>query len=270
MPKLWRNLVIEVSAVSAVSAFRRFGSFDIIYGFRRFAFDQMSFGRQPYVFRSIIGDFPIFNLDTVGGDPKVLISKFFKATCTAIASSVLLVSTMERGTKGIYTIRRKKLKMDPKVPDWDTLPVLNGKISYYCVPETMKDIKNPKYYKHESNLINRNYSYKRAPKPFSVSAERYAYYALNLTHATHGSTEEIEKTVMKEYVEIGRKANSIERYLETVEVSTIAHFLSTEFNLAAEEADIRKKVKFLKVQLLRQKYGSETRYYTVEPMFHAV
>jgi len=243
--------------LTAESVLEEIKSKNIIYYFGKITREtDMMLG----VFRSIIGDFPVFDLNVVSGNPKLLISKFFKATCTAIATSVSLVSTMERGAESVYTMRRKKLEMDPSVPDWDTLPARTGKISSYRMPKTMNDVKNPEYYTDESNLITENCSFKRAEKPFSVGAERYAYYALDVTHGSN------KKTVIKEYVETGRKANSIERYLETVEVSTIAYFLSTEFNLAAEQVGIHKKVNFLEVQLLRQKSSSETRRYTVEPM----
>src|SRR5581483_634365 len=48
------------------------------------------------IFRGIIGEFPVFDLKIMGGNPKALVDKLFKATCTAIASSVSMTSTMEK------------------------------------------------------------------------------------------------------------------------------------------------------------------------------
>jgi hypothetical protein len=210
------------------------------------------------IFRGIIGEFPVFDLKIMGGNPKALIDKFFKATCTAIASSVSMTSTMEKGAKSVYTIRKKELEMDKREPLWSTLPVETGKVSSYLLPENLSDIKKPDYFSDKSNIITNNYSYKCAPKPFSVGAERYAYYARDVTNGS------FDKIVVKEYIDMGEKANSIERYLENVEVSTIAHLLSTKFNSAAERVGIHRKVKFLKVQFLQNTTGKK---YTVEPMF---
>ncbi|RIA93303.1 kinase-like domain-containing protein [Glomus cerebriforme] len=249
----------DPNGLTAESVLGKMKSANIIYYFGKIT-DKTD--KMLRVFSSIIGEFPVFELSTIGGDPNALINKFFKATCTAIASSVSLTSTMEKGAKGVYMQQKKKLEMDPNQPKWHTLPVETGKVSYYRLPESLSDIKNPDYFTNKSNLINQNFSYKRAPKPFSVGAERYAYYALNVTNGAS------DKNVMKEYLDVGKKANSIERYLETVEVSTVAHFLSLKFNSAAERVDIHRKVKFLKVQLLRKTSGSDTRCYTVERLFN--
>src|SRR5205814_333365 len=128
-------------------------------------------------------------------------------------------------------------------------------------PKTLSDIKDPKYFKRRSNLIFRKFSYKHAPKPFSSGAERYAYFGLDVTDETH---ELIEKIVIKERIE---KANSFGRCLETIESSTIAYFLSKEFNSIAARVGIGEKVNFLKVQVLRRTAGFSTRYYTIEPKF---
>jgi hypothetical protein len=69
---------------------------------------------------------------------------------------------------------------------------------------------------------------------------------------------------MKEYLLVGRD-DPFEKYLEAIEISTIASFLSTEFNLIAKRKNIP-KVKFLNVKLLRcGTIDLRTRYYTIEP-----
>src|SRR5581483_7522522 len=112
------------------------------------------------VFRNIIGEFPVFDLNTTGKDSKMLVNKFFQATCTAIASSVSLTSTMAKGAKGVYMQQKKKLEMNPNQPNWHTLPVETGKVSYYRLPGSLSDIKNPDYFTNKSNLITQNISYK--------------------------------------------------------------------------------------------------------------
>ncbi|CAG8520005.1 17860_t:CDS:1 [Funneliformis caledonium] len=42
------------------------------------------------IFHSIIGDFSVFDLEIVEGNPEALISKFFEATCSAINTAVSL------------------------------------------------------------------------------------------------------------------------------------------------------------------------------------
>ncbi|RIA93472.1 kinase-like domain-containing protein [Glomus cerebriforme] len=210
------------------------------------------------VFRDIIGEFLVFDLNTDGKDSEALTTKLFEAVCSSITSSVILTSS-EMGS--VYERKRKNLEKDLCEPDWDTLPVKTGKLLHYLLPKTLADIKDSEYFT-KPNLILRKFTYKHALKPFSSGSERYAYYALDLTR------EPAEKIIMKECVEHGRKANSLERYLEMIETSSIAYFLSKKFNSAAKQVDYNKKVKlvkFLKPQALRHKDDSGTQCYTIEP-----
>ena len=70
--------------------------------------------------------------------------------------------------------------------------------------------------------------------------------------------------VIKEYHHIGRN-DPFEKYLEAVEISTVAYFLSTKFNFIAEQEKIAKVI-FLHVKLLRSgTIDLRTRYFIVEP-----
>lgn len=204
------------------------------------------------VFRGIMGKFLVFDLTSEGLDPEELVAKVFESICSSITTTVTITSTMEK------TRQRKMLEKDSREPDWNMLPVKNGELLYYRLPGTLTDIKDPRYFKRRSNLILRKFSYKHAPKPFSSGAERYAYFALDVTQ------ELIEKIVIKERIE---KANSFERCLEAIESSTISYFLSKEFNSATARVGINKEVNFLKVQIMRRTAGFSTRYYTIEPKF---
>jgi len=73
--------------------------------------------------------------------------------------------------------------------------------------------------------------------------------------------------VIKEYLNIGYKTDPIEKYLETVEVSTIAAYLATKFNSAIKRMKKVKKVKFVETKLLRAVIGNRNKYYTVEQRF---
>jgi hypothetical protein len=42
------------------------------------------------IFRGIIGEFPVFNLEIVRGDPEALVEKFFEAACNAITTAISL------------------------------------------------------------------------------------------------------------------------------------------------------------------------------------
>ncbi|CAG8757041.1 11727_t:CDS:1, partial [Cetraspora pellucida] len=53
---------------------------------------------------------------------------------------------------------------------------------------------------------------------------------------------------IKEYHNI--KISTIERYLESVEISNVAYFLSTEFNIATERVGVNKKITFIDVRVL--------------------
>ncbi|CAB4439743.1 unnamed protein product [Rhizophagus irregularis] len=101
------------------------------------------------------------------------------------------------------------------VPVWDILPLQKRVIMWYGIPGTPDDLKNPKYF-NKLNLFSRSFTFKIASQPFSA-----------------------------EYLKVGERNNPLEKYLEAVEVSTVAYFLSTKFNWIAEQKNITIKVNFL-------------------------
>ncbi|RIA81489.1 kinase-like domain-containing protein, partial [Glomus cerebriforme] len=212
------------------------------------------------IFRNIIGEFPTFDL--IGDDPIKLIDKFFKATSSSITIAVSLTSVIGSGSKDIYDLQRKKLEMNLNEPDWDKLPLQKGVVMWYDIPKNLDELKNSKYF-NKSNLFSKSFSFKISTQPFSAGVERCAYYALNL------KKNPTEKMVIKEYHRVG-KGNPFEKYLESVEISTVAHFLSTKFNSIAELNKIN-KIKFLNAKLLRTgTVGPNTQYYAIEPKLQDV
>ncbi|KAF0450817.1 kinase-like protein [Gigaspora margarita] len=207
------------------------------------------------VFRKIIGEFPVFDLKTTGKNPEILVNKFCKATCSAIFSSVTLTTTL-RNSKNIYTLQRKKLQINPYEPNWYTLPKKTGELLCYVTPKTLAEVKD-EYYFINSNFTVQNITFKLAPEPFSVGAERYAYFALETNFLLSN------KLVIKKYHDV--KTGTIERYLESVEISSVAYFLSTEFNKAAKQVGVNKKVTFIDVKVLYDK--TDNAYYSVEKYF---
>ncbi|RIA81492.1 kinase-like domain-containing protein [Glomus cerebriforme] len=206
-------------------------------------------------FRSIIGEFPTFDL--VGDDPIKLIDKFFKSASSSITMAVSLTSSIGSGSKDIYDLQRKKLEMDLNEPDWNKLPLQTGVIMRYILPKNLVELKDLKYF-NKSNLVSESFSFKIATKPFSAGTERCAYYAINTKKSP------IEKMVMKEYHRIG-KGNPFEKYLEAVEISIVSYFLSIKFNSIAERNKIH-KVNFINAKLIRTgTVGPNTQYYTIEP-----
>ncbi|KAF0373852.1 kinase-like protein [Gigaspora margarita] len=203
------------------------------------------------VLNEIIGEFPVFDLMTTGYSPEALVNKFCKATSSAIFSSITLTTTL-RNSKIIYSLQRKKLQIDPHEPDWTTHPEKTGKLLCYIPPKTLAEVKDEHYFIN-SSFIEQDISFKLAPQPFSVGAERYAYFALDT------SLGRANKLVIKKY---HNKIDTIEKYLESVEISNIAYFFSTKFNIAAKRAGINKKVTFIDVKVLYDKIDDA--YYSVE------
>ncbi len=142
------------------------------------------------IFRSIIGEFPVFDL--VGGNPIELVNKFIKATSSSITLAVSLTSTIGSESKDLYSLKQKKLEMDSNEPDWNDLPSEQGVIMWYFIPETLGTVKN-QYYFHKSNLFSKKFTFKKASNPFSAGAEKYAYFALD----TDGNPG--KNMVIKEY-----------------------------------------------------------------------
>ncbi|CAG8626675.1 23385_t:CDS:2, partial [Racocetra persica] len=175
------------------------------------------------VFREIIGKFLIFDLMTTGYNPEHI----------------------------LFTT--KKLKTNPHEPDWTTHPEKTGKLLCYILPKTLAEVKD-EYYFINSSFTERDISFKLASQPFSIGAERYAYFALDT------SLGRANKLVAKKFHDI--KINSIEMYLESVEISNIAYFFSTKFNIATERVGVNKKVTFVDVKVLYDK--TDNTYYSVK------
>ncbi|RGB39934.1 kinase-like domain-containing protein [Rhizophagus diaphanus] len=187
------------------------------------------------IFRGIIGEFSVFDL--IGGDSIKLIENFIKATSTSITYAVSMTSTIGSNSK-------------------------DGVIMWYPILDTLDELKDSNYFK-KSKIFSRSFSFKIASQPFSASAEKYAYFALDI------KSNPAKKMVMKEYLHVGRN-DPFEKYIEAIEISTTASFLSTEFNFIAERKNIP-NVKFLNVKLLRcGTIDFYTRHYTIEPKFHNV
>ncbi|KAF0450822.1 kinase-like protein [Gigaspora margarita] len=204
------------------------------------------------IFRETIGEFPVFDLKNAENNPEILVNKFCKATCSAIFSSLTLTTTL-RNSKSIYSLQRKKLFINPHEPNWTILPKKKGELLCYASPKTLAEVKNGFYFIN-SSFTTKNITFKLAPEPFSVGAERYAYFA----HETNFLRS--NKLVIKKYQDV--KTRTIERYLESVEISSVAYFLSTEFNKAAMRVGINKKVTFIDVKVLHNK--EDNTYYSVE------
>ncbi|CAG8591040.1 20766_t:CDS:1 [Racocetra persica] len=240
----------DPNGLTAESVLKEMQSKNILYHFGKI---NDSTDIMLNIFREIIGDFPVFDLGSTDGDPEELINKFCKATCSAIFTSIALTTSL-RNPKDIYSLQRKKLEINPLEPDWSTLPEKNGEILSYVLPKTLDEIKDECYFIN-SNFTVQNISFKLAPQPFSVGAERYAYFALD------NKLEQSDRLVIKKYHDI--KSGTIEQYLESVEISSVAYFLSTKFNLAAQRVGVKKKVTFVDVKVLCDNSDNNT-YYSVE------
>ncbi|CAB5354749.1 uncharacterized protein OCT59_015309 [Rhizophagus irregularis] len=248
----------DPNGLTAESVLEKMQSKNILYFFGKIT-DYTD--KMLEIFRSIIGEFPVFDL--VGGDPIVLVDKLIKATSSSITIAVSLTSIIGSNSRdSIYTLQQRKLDMDPNEPNWDILPLQKGTLLWYCIPETLDNLKNSKYF-NKSNLFSKSFSFKIASRPFSAGVEKYAYFARDV------KSKPAKEMVMKEYLKVGERNNPLEKYLEAVEVSTVAHFLSMKFNLIAERKNIS-KVNFLNVKLLRcSSIDVRTRYYAIEPRLNA-
>ncbi|CAG8443822.1 4823_t:CDS:1, partial [Cetraspora pellucida] len=227
----------DPNGLTAESVLKKMQSKKILYFFGKI---NNSTDVMINVFREIIGEFPIFDLMTARSNPEALVNNFCKATSSAIFSSITLTTTL-RNSKSIYSLQRKKLQINPHEPDWTTHPEKTGKVLYYIPPKSLAEVKD-EYYFINSSYIEQDISFKLAPQPFSVGAERYAYFALDV------SLGRANKLVIKKYHDI--KIGTIERYSESVEISNVACFFSAIFNIAAERVGVNKKVIFIDAKVL--------------------
>ncbi|KAF0490691.1 kinase-like protein [Gigaspora margarita] len=202
------------------------------------------------VFRSIIGEFSIFEL--VGGDPIELINKFVAATTTSITMSVSLTSTI--GTR--RNLSQQRIDINNTIPNWITLPERKGVTLCYLIPEDASELKNERFY-DKKYLISKSYRFKIAEHPFAAGVEKYAYYAIGTKYVPP------RRMVMKEYIRDATD-NRFEKYLESVEISALTSYLTIKFNLKARKKSIP-SVNFLRVNLVRATFDGRTRYYITEP-----
>ncbi|CAB5354754.1 unnamed protein product [Rhizophagus irregularis] len=244
----------DPNGLTAENVLENMQSKNILYFFGKITSET---DKMLEIFRDIIGEFHVFDL--VGGDPIKLLEKFIKAASTSITYAVSLTSTIGSGnsSKEIYSFQRKKLDMNPNEPDWSTLPFQIGVTMWYHIPKSLDGLKNPKYF-NKSNLTSKSFYFKIASQPFSAGVEKYAYFGRDIKSIP------TKDAVIKEYLHDG-KGNPLEKYLEAVEISTVAYFLSREFNFIARKKNLP-KVNFLDVRLLRSgTIDLHTRYYTIEP-----
>ncbi|CAG8622748.1 11010_t:CDS:1, partial [Dentiscutata heterogama] len=245
----------DPTGLTAESVMSRMKWLNILYFFGKIT-DETE--QMIDVFRGIIGQFAVFNLQASGNDPEELLTKFFHATCSAITSSVSVNSTIIKDSFSTNSLDKKKLQINPQEPDWSTLPELNGKLLSYKLPKKLSDIKDKKYFSR-SNLTINSMTFKVASQPFSIGAERYAYFGIDTQR------DKAQKLVMKKYHDTDKKEDSIKRYLESAKVSSVAHFLAMEFNSAAKQVNIKENIKFIYVKILRQNRIEQ--YYSVEEYF---
>ncbi|KAF0544023.1 kinase-like protein [Gigaspora margarita] len=120
-------------------------------------------------------------------------------------------------------------------PNWLKLTTRNAILSSYTPLRSLDEAKNNKYIT-EQNCKTENFTFKIALKPFASGAEKDVYY----------DREEQYQKVMKKY-----KNSEIDKpYLESVEIASVALFLSDKFNSAAKKFHI-KKIEFLQVFFLK-------------------
>ncbi|CAG8510604.1 11371_t:CDS:2 [Dentiscutata heterogama] len=204
------------------------------------------------VFHSIIGDFPVFDLD--GGDPIQLINKFIKATTSSIITSVSLTSTIGCRSSNLYP-SRQKIIINPNVPNWISLPLQTGETLSYHIPNSLDELKDQKFFNKEK-LFSRKFSFKIASQPFSSGSEKCAYFAIS---ANNGPPETM---VMKKYIQ-NTSTDIFKKYLEAIEVSAVTNYLSKRFNLIAKRKKIS-PINFLRANLVRVIIDSRIHYYISE------
>ncbi|CAG8561476.1 9894_t:CDS:2 [Acaulospora colombiana] len=206
------------------------------------------------VFRSILGEIQI--CDLVGGDPIELINKFVKATTSSITMSISLTSALGSRTRDVYSSQERRVDIDPSVPNWNDLLAQRGVTLSYTIPRTQNELEDRRYFCKE-RLHSRNYYFKIAQQPFSSGVEKYAYFSIDTKRNPP------RRMVMKEYFKNDSR-NPFEKYLEAIEISSVASFLSIRFNSAARRKNIC-SINFLDVKLVRVAMNGRTRYYITEP-----
>ncbi|PKY12622.1 hypothetical protein RhiirB3_510223 [Rhizophagus irregularis] len=119
----------DPNGLTAESVLEKIQSEEILYYFGKIT---SLTDKMIDVFRDIIGEFLIFDLNVDGEDPKALTTKLFEAVCSSITSSVILTSSE---AENVYRRKRKNLEKDPQKPaEWDTLPTETGKLLHYRFP----------------------------------------------------------------------------------------------------------------------------------------
>ena len=169
------------------------------------------------------------------------------AILTSLAASIdtvvarcktLAIKSKEREIRQ-YTI-------DKSFPDWSAMPILEGRLQSYPIPESINDII---FDKPLNNTETRKSFVKIAPNPFTEGTNRIVYYGLDLT--------EIEPVpvVFKEFKRLYGEINSANKYELENQMQTISSFMAFEFSKALTIARVTRPVemKFLEIKTFATK-----------------
>lgn len=189
-----------------------------------------------------------------------------EAVVASVTSSVDTVVARSKTSAGkVKDWELRKYTIDKSMPDWSALPLQEGRLQSYKMPDSIEDIVNDKPL---AKYDPKKTSVKIAHHPFAEGAERIAYYGLDVTK--HGAQSEPVPVVFKEFKRIGKGMNSANKYELVNQMQTVASFMAFEFTKALKSARVAHPVemKFLKVktfaaQMLTDKY----RFMTCERKF---
>jgi hypothetical protein len=95
---------------------------------------------------------------------------------------------------------------------------------------------------------------KKAPHPFAEGALRLAYHALDVSHS--------KKIVLKESKRLGKRQNSLKRFLVDMECQTVAARLALTYN---EECKPEIPIRFAVAKVVHVKEVKSPIYYALEP-----
>ncbi|KAF0548131.1 kinase-like protein [Gigaspora margarita] len=199
------------------------------------------------IFRKIIGDFKMFDLKTTGRNLDHISKILSKETFLAISRSI--ISTKNGKDANL-------LQCNNNEPNWRKLITNNATLSSYAPLKSLDEVKKDKYI-IKQNCTSKDFSFKIALHPFASGAEKEVYSALGVKN------EPYTQMAMKKY-----KIYEIDKpYLESIEIASVAKFLSDKFNSVSEKFHIKKKIEFLQVFFLKdvkQRYNVEQKIDAVE------
>ena len=183
------------------------------------------------------------------------------AVVDSLTASVNIVVARSKAVR-MKERERREYTIDRSLSDWSALPILQGRLQSYLMPQRLDDVINDKPL---AKSEPKNTFVKIAPNPFAEGEERIAYYGIDVT-----GSEEID-VVFKEFKHTGVGISDGNKHELMNQMQTISAFMAIKFTKALKSSGVTRPIelKFVSVKtFVTQSKKDNYRFMTCELKFN--